>query len=263
MKRLIISVLILICFAFATGQIIIRPYADVASSTLSTGLLAFWKMAETSGTRYDETANNEDLSDNNSVSYATGKVGNAADFEASNNEYLSKTDDAVLSFAATEDFTLGFYLKPESVPSSGNTFYVLGKSGEYSSEYFVSIYNNFVNSVIEFTVWDGGANTSIVSSTTALSAGTWSCCIVWHNSMTDSIYVQINDGNPIRASTGGDAPIDSDGNFVVGGWLYVGTLYYPYDGLIDCIRVWRRCPVKTNAYSMADSIYNGGSGWEP
>ena len=88
MKRWLISILILLGFAFATGQIIIRPYATVASSTLSTGLLAFWKMAETSGTRYDETANNEDLTDNNTVSYATGKVGNAADFEASNNEYL-------------------------------------------------------------------------------------------------------------------------------------------------------------------------------
>ena len=262
MKRLIISVLILICFAFATGQIIIRPYADVASSTLSTGLLAFWKMAETSGTRYDETANNEDLTDNNTVTYGTGKIGNAADFEASNSEYLTKTDDANLSFAASESFTIGFFLKAESLPDMFGSNYIVIKSDDAGTEYVIVVTDDGTNDEIEFYVYNS-ANYAVVTSTTALSAGTWYAVTCWHNAATDSVYVQINDGSPVRASTGGDKPADSAGIFTIGGWLYGGSIYYPYDGLLDCFGVWRRVPVYTNKYAMADSIYNGGTGWEP
>jgi len=261
MKRWIIVGFLLLSFVFLTGQMIIRPYATTGS-TLSTGLLAFWKMAETSGTRYDETANNEDLTDNNTVGYGTGKIGNAADFEADNSEYLSKTDDAVLSFAASESFTLGFFLKGESFPDMFASKYILIKSDDSGTEYAILVTDNGTSDVIDFYVYNG-ANYAQVTSTTALSTGTWYAVICWHNAATDSIYVQINGGSPVRASTGGDKPTDSAGNFVIGGWLYGGSLHYPYDGLIDCFGVWRRCPVYTNGYAMADSIYNGGSGWEP
>ena len=46
-------------------------------------LVAHWKLDELSGTRYDSTANHNDLTDNNSVGYAVGKIGNAAAFDGS------------------------------------------------------------------------------------------------------------------------------------------------------------------------------------
>ncbi|MBU0513002.1 MAG: hypothetical protein KJ638_15045, partial [Chloroflexi bacterium] len=46
------------------------------------GLVAWWSLDETSGTRYDSHGGNH-LSDNNTVGYSTGKQGNSANFERS------------------------------------------------------------------------------------------------------------------------------------------------------------------------------------
>ena len=45
----------------------------------TTGLVSYWALDETSGTRYDSHGSN-DLTDNNTVGYTTGVQGNAADF---------------------------------------------------------------------------------------------------------------------------------------------------------------------------------------
>ncbi len=50
--------------------------------------VAHWPLDETSGTRADSVGSN-DLTDNNTVLSATGMFGNAADFEATSNEWLS------------------------------------------------------------------------------------------------------------------------------------------------------------------------------
>lgn len=50
--------------------------------------VAHWTLDETSGTRADSHGSN-DLTDNNTVTAATGALGNAADFNQLNSEYLS------------------------------------------------------------------------------------------------------------------------------------------------------------------------------
>ena len=49
-------------------------------SSLTTNLISYWKLDETSGTRVDSVGNN-DLTDNNTVLYGAGKQGNGADLE--------------------------------------------------------------------------------------------------------------------------------------------------------------------------------------
>lgn len=70
-----------------------------ASSSLNTGLIAYWKLDETSGTRVDSepTGTLQNLADNNTVLYNTGKLGNAADFVRAANESLSIADSSDLS----------------------------------------------------------------------------------------------------------------------------------------------------------------------
>ena len=64
--------------------------------TLPTNLIAYWKLDEASGTRNDSKGANH-LTDNNTVTQAVGKVGNAAQFTLANSEYLSIADNADLS----------------------------------------------------------------------------------------------------------------------------------------------------------------------
>ena len=52
---------------------------------LTDNLIAFWQLEEASGVRYDSEGSNN-LTDNNTVTSATGVVGDAAQFTRSNSE---------------------------------------------------------------------------------------------------------------------------------------------------------------------------------
>lgn len=102
-----------------TGWVIVSfapaTYTSV-SADLSTNLVSYWELEESSGTREDSHGAN-DLTDNNTVLYGTGKQGNGADFEATNSEYLNVAS----SLGAYNDtFTYSFWVNLESLPSSGN-----------------------------------------------------------------------------------------------------------------------------------------------
>lgn len=79
---------------------------------LLTGLAAWWKLDEASGTRADSHTNGLDLTDNNTVGSATGVVSDAADFVSANSEYLSVADNAALDF--TTAFAVSFWAKNTS-----------------------------------------------------------------------------------------------------------------------------------------------------
>ena len=51
-----------------------------------------WHLSEASGTRLDSTSNNNDLTDNNTVTQDSGKIGKCASFNGANSEYLEITD---------------------------------------------------------------------------------------------------------------------------------------------------------------------------
>jgi hypothetical protein len=77
------------------------------------GVVSYWDMEEASGTRSDSVGSN-DLTDNNTVGQATGQVGNGADFESTNSEYLSITDGSQTDLDLTSDFTIMLWYKPEA-----------------------------------------------------------------------------------------------------------------------------------------------------
>ena len=73
-------------FEFAERQGPLPP-----TSSLLTGLVAFWPMHETSGDRYDVSGNSHTLTDVNSVLSEPGVIGNAALFVRANSEYFTLT----------------------------------------------------------------------------------------------------------------------------------------------------------------------------
>ena len=77
--------------------------------TLTTSLIAHWNLDEASGTRVDAKGGN-DLTDNNTVTQATGIVSNAGQFTAANSEYLSIADNAALS-TGDIDFTIPLWAR--------------------------------------------------------------------------------------------------------------------------------------------------------
>lgn len=228
-----------------------------STDALENGLIAAWLMDETGGTRYDAVGNN-DLTDNNTVLYGTGIDGYAADFERGSAQYLSRDDNADLSFG-DEDFTFSCWVKFETDPNlSGNVTPIVSKYFTASNK---REYGIFAYARLGFYVSNDGISYKNVgiSSGTDPVADTWYNVVAWHNSVTDSIYVVINGGSVLKTAHSAGCN-DNTSKFMIG---YQEGGYVYLDGLVDLVYVWNRCPQSSNGFAMADSIYNGGAGWKP
>lgn len=239
-------------FVTVKNNVVVYNYVPDAATTLTNGLIAFWKLDETSGTRYDSIGNN-DLADSNTVLYQASRImqptwGNAADFEKSTTEFLWTADNADLSFNSEDNFLISAWVKREQVDIHG----LVSKSGGNNDvEYSLDIQNS------DAYFRTGNSNASSSSAATSggvAGVGVWCFLCGWYNTVTDSIYVQIDDGTPVRGLAVTE-PVDSDDVFLIGS-RYVAS--YHYDGLIDNVGIWGRCSPE-----LADSIYAMGRGWHP
>lgn len=253
-KKLILTVAILIL-------IIVPLFVVLASdvkNTYGTGLVSHWMLEEASGTRDDAHSTN-DLTDNNTVTSATGKQGDAADFERGNSEYLSST--ATIPSDVTSDRSISFWFKPESIPTTGNIHQLFSwytRNG--SNSFYVTLMH-----------WKTGGGTEqfqilILNSSTvedyvnvSLSAGTW-----YHIAMVCDAgtgYTLYLNGSSIKTGscpTHNTAEGTGSSFFVIGQTREKnGTTYSRYiDGLVDEVSIWSR------ALSSGDvsGIYNSGNG---
>lgn len=219
--------------------------------SLLTNLISYWSMDEASGTRTDSHGSN-DLTDNNTVGSATGKINNAADFESNNNEHLSHADNADLS--PTGDCTLACWVKLETKPSIST---IMGKwPGTGDSRALILRYQSSDDRFAFFVNSDGtsGGTTSVSADNLGSpSTGTWYFIVAWHDDTNNTINIQVNDGTV--DSTAHTVGIhDSDEPWVVGARSDGGV--QEYDGLIDEFGYWKR--VLTS--QERTDLYNSGDG---
>jgi len=91
------------------------------------GAIAYWRMNEADGTRVDATGNGNDLTDNNGVGLAAGKITGAASFSGSN--YLLAATPII---GVSDAFTIAGWVKPNS--SNAGTYNI-----------FFSEYGDFIS----------------------------------------------------------------------------------------------------------------------
>ena len=212
-------------------------------------LIAWWTLNEESGTRADSHGSNT-LADNNTVLYAAGKIGNAADFERSTSEYLSIADNAALSFA-DEDFTIGAWVKPESYNAQNAG--IMGKYSIIGGDLEYELYYSAGAAKFKFIVSnDGTASAEAISTTGSVATGSWHFVVGWHDSVNNEIGIQVSGGTDFTTAhtTGVN---DGALNFNIG--QRAGGLNY-WDGLVDEAFVYGR--VLTS--DERTWLYNSGSG---
>jgi len=233
-------------------------YSNVATavpSTLLDNIVAYWKLDEASGTREDSVGSN-DLTDNNTVTQAQGKVDEAAQFtnEYPNPyEYLSHADNADLS-TGDIDFTIAAWVYGDRTPESNEYWGIVTKDSDSDSREYFLIWNGNENR-FHFRVMDGSASKGEVKATTfgAPSTLTWYFIVVWHDATANTVNIQVNNGTVDSAATSG-APADTDAEFRIG--RDYSDNYRCWDGRIDEVGFWKR----TLTEAERTALYNSGNG---
>lgn len=224
----------------------------VRYNSLYQGLVAYWSMDEASGTRNASFgAASLPLTDNNSVGNATGKVGNAGQFNTASSRYLSSSDNATLSMGDI-DFTIAAWVYFDS--HSGARFIFqkgvsIGPSTDEYGLYYASAPQRFRMRV------SNGSTRANADDTTALSDSTWYFVVGSYDAANNLISIQVNNNTATTASHSGGAQ-DNTGTFYIG---QSGNNDSYQDGRIDIAMMWKRLLTA----SEKTYLYNSGNGRAP
>lgn len=209
-----------------------------------------WHLDETSGTRYDQSPNGNDLTDYNTVGYATGKIGNAADFKRANSEYLSITDANQTGLDITGSMTISFWI---DVNNQSEIMYLVSKYDTSTNNRSYAIRVDTNNTLRLFISDNGTTDTGHLLEKTATgllnNAGQQHVCVVFDSANT-KIYIYIDNTAKVNGASSVVSSIyNSNANFVLGA-MHDGS--NPYNGLIDEVIVWNTCLTPTEV----DNVYD-------
>jgi len=219
-----------------TGSIKVVASSDELSALPQSGnAQGYWKLEETSGTRYDETGNDNDLTEVNTVGYAAGKIGDAADFERTNDEYLYIADDDQTGLDITGEITISAWIKREE---ANRVHQICEKSNEDNNERSYMFFINADNELIFRVSTDGKSGTNVsAESAGTIASGSWAHVAATHNQSTDELQVYINGSANGSAVPFSDNLHDSTARFNIGA-RHDGPMEYHFDGLIDEVIIW-------------------------
>lgn len=222
-----------------------RASEDPISAGLRTDLIAFWKLEEASGTRFDSVGSN-DLTDNNTVAQVAGKIGNAAHFVAADSESLSINDNPALSMGDI-DFTIAGWFNREL---EGALSPLVWKFDLGSAEYVVFLQ---AGAAFGFSVSPDGSEGALATiETPGASPDTWHFFVVWHDATLDTINLQMDNGS-VESTAHSAGVFDGSSRLFLGG-AFDGA--FGLTGNLDAIGIWKR--VLTAAERA--HLWNSGAG---
>ena len=217
-------------------------------------LIAFWKLEEASGSRIDSVGSNN-LTDNNTVTQATGIVGNAAQFARANSEHLSILDNIDLS-TGDIDFSFACWIYLDSKTNSSS---ILGKwTGLADQREYLLIYLGGATDRFHFVVsGDGnGTQSKNINADTfgAVPTGVWIFVVFWHDATANTVNISVNNG-AVDSAAHTFGVFDGTGDFNIGA---TEAAFDFMDGRIDAVGFWK----KVLSAAERTELYNNGNGLE-
>jgi len=224
-----------------TQQEVVRLYNNgnglsFPFNSLQDRLISYWKLDETSGTRYDSNLAN-DLGDNNTVPYTTGKVSNAADFTASSSEYLNVASNATLT-TGDIDFTYAGWMNLRA-KNFLDFQIILSKRNGGTNEREITIDFDRVADRFRASISSNGTSSSTVSANNfgSPNINTWYFFMVWYDSKGKTINISINNGPANSVSHSGGAYVGT-AQFCLGAGNTTADTFL--DGYLDEVGFWKR-----------------------
>ena len=223
---------------------------EPAAPDLLKGLMAYWKLDETTGTgAADATGNGHEgaLLGDTVPTWAAGKIDNGLQFNDDGSgtvsSYMSVHSDEAFPFG-TGDFTIAFWIKTDSTIGSGSEFvYVLDSSGGVLEKAF-SLY--FTGSALNFEAGSFG-----YYKPATLSVGVWKHLVVRRiGHQLDCIMNGVSLGKEsCQEIISCPQPTFMFGNMIDG--------HYNFDGMLDEIGIWKGHGLTDEEIAL---LYNNGTG---
>jgi Concanavalin A-like lectin/glucanases superfamily len=217
-----------------------------AASPLLDGLVAYWKLDEASGNAQDSVGTNH-LVDNNTVKAAAGKVAGARQFVQADNEFFSIPDNAALSMAPDQAFTLAGWFFSELVTTN-----ILISKGNLVSFPGAEYHLEGSGTNLLLYVGNGSAN-GLATATAVLPLSTWVFFAASHDPVGDLLAISINGAAPWTAAWAGGS-YDSAQELCLGKYANFGS--GALTGRLDEVGIWKRLL----SPAEISQLYNGGAG---
>lgn len=220
-----------------------------AKGAITDNLQAFYSLADV-----NDAHSTNHLTNVNTATFVSGKVGNCVDLELGSTQYLAIADNAAHSMADI-DFMVWAWCKLESKPAAVMSAVAKFESGSNRREYMLS-WNNTADR-FQFVVSPDGTSTANgtvnADNLGAPALDTWYFVVAWHDAASNQVGIRVDNGTANTAAYSGGCS-DRLGAFSIGSRSAGGL---PWDGMIDEVGVKKS--LLTSDEQTA--LYNGGSGF--
>ena len=210
---------------------------------LTDNLIYSYECNEASGDLIDAHAGLT-LTDRNTVGVGTGIIGNARDFEYANTEYFDRASEAAFNVGDI-DCCWDIWVNRESASGLPIPF-AKDAGGGGQRSYLV-----YYSAGWQFQVTANGTSMTGIT-ITAASTGVWYHLYLQHDSVNNKIGYRLDGGTLTEVAHSGGI-FSGTTDFCIGNRT---PHDFPYDGLIDMVRFWKR--LLTTAEQ--DQLYNSGAG---
>jgi hypothetical protein len=201
-------------------------------------------MNEASGSRADSFGG-FNLTDNNTVGSAAGKIALAADFISANVEALSNaTTGAPFNFQDTPFTVAGWYSADDQVADKA----IVAKDNVSTQRSWLVLYST--SATLNFYVFPGPVSVSVGS---LLGNGTLHFFVAWHDAVADTINLQVDNGTVSSTALVGGA---TSSTAILSFGAFGSLVNSNHDGKIDEVGCWSRLLTA----SERTSLYNSGTG---
>lgn len=220
-------------------------------ASLSTSLVSYWELEESSGTRVDSHGSN-DWSESGSIGNASAVQGDGADFESSNaNEQLSIADASQSGLEFNGDFSISLWMKPESSVNFTPLMYKWE-----SSRAFLFRFDQAATDHVTLATSNTGNSTTAsgeINLLSNLSDGTTYHFVLTFDLSAGTAELWVDGVSQGTLTTLDTSIANSSATMKVGGSTSDNQYF---DGLIDEYGVWS----KVLSSDEISDLYNSGSG---
>lgn len=215
---------------------------------LTDSQIASYHLDEASGNAIDAHSTNT-LTDTNTVTAITGKIGGARVFAKGNSEYFTIADNAAFSPTPGVGFTITGWFNLTAL-SGGLVELAAVCKGDFSAATEYVLYLNVSNHWV-FFCGNGSAGANADAGVVA-TAGVWTFIAAWYDPAAGGTNnIQLDNGTPVSSANVAGV---YDGAFA----FRIGATSTPgryYDGLADEVNIWKRVLTSGERTQVFGSAY--------